>query len=102
MENMPEFRVGDTVKIHYKITEGDKTRIQPYQGIVISKRGSGVSKTFTVRHIGAENVGVERIFPLLSPNIQKLDVVKSAHVKKAKLYFLRGRVGKAATKLNSK
>ncbi|MEK7595542.1 MAG: 50S ribosomal protein L19 [Patescibacteria group bacterium] len=94
-----DFNVGDTIKIHYKIVEGDKTRIQPYHGIVISKKGEGVSKTFTVRHIGAQNVGVERIFPLLSPNIEKVEVLKRGLVKKAKLYYLRSRIGKEATKV---
>jgi large subunit ribosomal protein L19 len=102
MEEKFKFEVGDTIKVHYKIIEGDKSRIQPYQGIVISKRGEGISKTFTVRHIGAENVGVERIFPLFSPNIQKIDVLKQASVRRAKLYFLRERIGKAATRLKAK
>ena len=101
MEKVIEFNVGDTIKIHYKIIEGDKTRIQPYQGVVISKRGSQASKTFTVRHIGANSIGVERIFALYSPNIQKLDVVKKGKVRRAKLFYLRGRIGKAATKIEN-
>lgn len=101
METKYNFEVGDTIKIHYKIIEGDKSRIQPYQGIVISKRGEGMSKTFTVRHIGAENIGVERIFPLFSPNIDKIDVVRRGSVKRAKLYYLRGRIGKAATRVKA-
>jgi large subunit ribosomal protein L19 len=96
---LPAFKAGDTVKVHYKIIEGDKSRIQPYEGIVISKKGEGMSKTFTVRKIGADTVGVERIFPLFSPNIDKLEVTKVGRVRRAKLYFLRGKKGKAATKI---
>lgn len=95
-----DFNVGDTIKVHYKITEGEGTRIQPYEGIVISKRGEGVSKSFTVRRIGELGIGVERIFPLFSPNISKIDVLKKGNVRRAKLYYLRDRVGKAATKVN--
>lgn len=95
-----DFNVGDTIKVHYKITEGESTRIQPYEGIVISKRGEGVSKSFTVRRIGELGIGVERIFPLFSPNISKIDVLKKGNVRRAKLYYLRDRVGKAATKVN--
>lgn len=96
-----DFNVGDTIKVHYKIIEGDKTRVQPYQGIVISKRGSGVSKTFMVRHMGVQNVGVERIFPMYSPNIEKIEIVRKGLVKRAKLYYLRERIGKEATKVNA-
>lgn len=94
-----EFRVGDTVKINYKIIEGDKTRIQPYSGIVISKKGSGISKTFTVRKISANGVGVERIFPLFSPNIERLKVVRKGRARRSKLYYLRERIGKQATRI---
>ncbi len=100
MDEKNNFKVGDTIKIHYKIIEGDKTRIQPYQGIVISKRGESLSKTFTVRHIGTDSIGVERIFPLFSPNISKIDIVKSGNPRKAKLYYLRERVGKKASKIS--
>lgn len=96
---MPDFRAGDTVKIHYKIIEGDKQRIQPYEGIVIARGGSGVAKTFTVRKAGADGVGVERIFPLFSPNISKLEVIKRGKVRRAKLYYLRDKKGKAATRI---
>ena len=96
---LPEFRAGDTVKIHYKIIEGDKHRIQPYEGIVIARGGSGVAKTFTVRKAGADGVGVERIFPLMSPNISKLEVIKRGKVRRAKLYYLRAKKGKAATRI---
>lgn len=99
---IPEFRSGDTVTVHYKIIEGDKVRTQPFTGIVISKRGEGVSKTFTVRRIGADGVGVERIFPLASPNIEKLVVEKAGKVRRAKLYYLRGKVGRQATKVKER
>lgn len=99
MKEIVNFGVGDTIKVHYKITEGKETRIQPYEGIVISKRGSGASKTFTVRRMGAQGIGVERIFPLLSPNIDKVDIVRKGKVRRAKLYYLRGRIGKAATRV---
>ena len=89
----PEFSVGDTLKVHYKIKEGDKERIQLYEGNVISIRGEGLGKTFTVRRI-AHDVGVERIFPYHSPSIANLDVVRRGLVRRAKLYFLRGKSGK--------
>jgi large subunit ribosomal protein L19 len=101
-EKIPEFRVGDTIKINYKIIEGDKTRIQPYQGIVIAIKGSGVSKTFTVRKISVDRVGVERIFPICSPNIEGIKVIKKGIVRRAKLYYLRGRVGKQATRIKER
>lgn len=94
-----DFKPGDTVSVHYKITEGAKTRVQPFSGIVIAKRGEGMSKTFTVRKIGVGGVGVERIFPLHSPNIEKVDVLTPGKARRAKLYYLRGRVGKQATKV---
>jgi large subunit ribosomal protein L19 len=94
-----DFRAGDTVRISYKIIEGNKVRIQPFEGIVISRKGTGPSQTFTVRKIGADLVGVERIFALLSPNIEKLEVVKRGDVRKAKLYYLRSKVGKAGRKV---
>ncbi|MBU1970465.1 50S ribosomal protein L19, partial [Patescibacteria group bacterium] len=91
-KQIPDFRAGDTVTVHYKIIEGDKVRTQPFTGIVISKRGEGVSKTFTVRRIGAGGIGVERIFPLASPNIEKLVVERPGKVRRAKLYYLRKKV----------
>lgn len=97
-----DFRVGDTVKVNYKIIEGDKTRIQPYQGIVIAKKGTGISKTFTVRKISANSIGVERIFPFSSPNINSLKVVKRGKVRRAKLYYLRERIGKQATRIKER
>jgi len=96
------FNPGDTIRVHYRIVEGDKSRVQPFEGIVISKKGVGASKTFTVRRIGADNIGVERIFPLFSPNIEKIEVVSHGKVRRAKLYYLRNRVGKAATKVKTR
>jgi len=98
-KEITQFNPGDTVRVHYRIVEGDKSRVQPFEGIVISKKGVGVSKTFTVRRIGADNIGVERIFPLFSPNIEKIEVVSYGKVRRAKLYYLRNRIGKAATRV---
>jgi large subunit ribosomal protein L19 len=91
----PEFRVGDSVKVHVKVTEGEKDRIQIFQGMVIAMKGGGVSGTFTVRKI-SDGIGVERIFPLHSPIIGKIEVVRRGRVRRAKLYYLRERRGKAA------
>jgi large subunit ribosomal protein L19 len=93
--DLPEFRVGDTVKVHYKIKEGAKERIQVYQGIVIQKKGSGASKSFTVRKI-SNSIAVERIFPMNSPMINKMEVVRYGHVRRAKLFYLRRVKGKDA------
>ena len=93
--DLPEFKVGDTIKVHYKIKEGSKERIQIFQGIVIQKRGMQISKTFTVRKI-SNGIAVERIFPLHSPNIQKIEVVRFGRVRRAKLFYLRRVKGKAA------
>ena len=100
--NLTKFRVGDTVKVMYKILEGEKHRIQPYIGIVIAIKNSDVSKTFTVRKIGADNIGVERIFPLYSPNIAELSVVKKGKVRRSKLYYLRDKVGRAAMRIKER
>jgi large subunit ribosomal protein L19 len=100
--DLTDFRPGDSIKVFYKITEGGKTRIQPYEGIVISKKGSGVSKTFTVRKIGADSIGVERIFPLHSPNIEKIEVIKKGKVRRAKLYYLREKVGREAMRIKER
>jgi large subunit ribosomal protein L19 len=94
-DNLPAFNVGDTVNIHYKVREGDKERIQQYEGVVIGIKGSGANKTFTVRKI-SNNVGVERIFPFYTPFIAKLEVKKEGKVRRAKLYYLRELRGKAA------
>lgn len=90
----PAFEIGDTVSVHVRIIEGDKQRIQPYIGVVIGRRGKGMGETFTVRRI-VNNEGVERVFPLHSPKIAKVEVVRQGHVRRAKLYYLRDRVGKA-------
>jgi len=91
----PSFKSGDTVTVHYKIKEGNKERIQQFQGVVIQRKGTGATETFTVRKISG-GVGVERIFPLNSPNIAKVDVNKKGIVRRARLYYLRGKVGKGA------
>lgn len=92
---IPAFRIGDTVRIHYKVVEGGKERIQPYEGIVISKKGNGISKNVTVRKV-SYGVGVERIFPVYSPRIDKIEIIKRGKVRRAKLYYLRDRTGKSA------
>ena len=94
--DIPEFKAGDTVSIGVKVIEGEKSRIQIFKGLVIAiSAGSGMGKTFTVRKI-SNGVGVERIFPLHSPNLDSIDVVKKGKVRRAKLYYLRSRKGKAA------
>jgi large subunit ribosomal protein L19 len=100
MKEMPVFNIGDTVRIFVRVVEGDKERLQPFEGIVISRRGSGTRETFTVRKVSF-GVGVERIFPLYSPNIDKIEVLKKGSVRRAKLYYLRGKKGKA-TKIKEK
>lgn len=108
------FHVGDTIRVHYKLIEKEKVsgktkrevheetheRTQAYEGIVIAIKGVGMSMTFMVRRIGAARVGIERIFPLHSPWIKKIEIKKSGYVRRAKLYYLRGRIGKSATKVN--
>ncbi len=91
----PAFKVGDTVRVYYKIVEGEKERIQPFEGVVIRMKGSGPNKTFTVRK-ESYGVGIERIFPYYSPNIERIEVVKYGKVRRAKLYFLRKYKGKEA------
>lgn len=93
--DLPEFKSGDTVSVHYKIREGNKERIQVYQGVVIQMNSEGANQTFTVRKI-SNGVGVERIFPVNSPNIDKVVVDNRGLVRRAKLYYLRGLTGKAA------
>lgn len=94
-EDLPQVSVGDNVKVHYRIKEGDRERIQVYQGDVIRMSGPGARETFTVRKISF-GVGVERTFPVHSPKIAKLEVMRHGHVRRAKLYYLRNKVGKAA------
>jgi large subunit ribosomal protein L19 len=93
--NIPEFNVGDTVKVHVKVVEGTRERIQIFEGFVLKRQGGGLSETFTVRRI-SYGIGVERTFPLHSPKIEKIEVVRKGKVRRAKLNYLRGRVGKAA------
>ena len=92
--NIPAFASGDTINVHVRVVEGDKERIQQFQGIVIGRHGSGMNATFTVRKI-SNGVGVERIFPLHSPRISKIEKVKEGSVRRAKLYYLRDLAGKA-------
>ncbi len=95
-KEIPLFRAGDTVKLGVEIKEGKKTRIQYFEGIVIALKGEGVSNTFTVRKIGANGVGVERIFPLYSDSLKTIEVIRRGRVRRAKLHYLRGLKGKAA------
>ena len=99
--NLPDFRPGDTVKVYAKIIEGSRERIQVFEGIVIARQGGGVGETFTVRKLSS-GIGVERLFPLHSPNIDKIEVVKHGAVRRAKLYYLRDRTGKAATRVRER
>lgn len=92
--DMPEFEIGDTVTVQVRIIEGDKERIQPFSGVVIARRGRGTTETFTVRRI-VNNEGVERIFPVHSPKLHGVEVTRKGKVRRAKLFFLRDRVGKA-------
>lgn len=92
---VPQFSVGDTVRVHVRIQEGDKSRIQVFEGTVIARKHGGISETFTVRRL-SHGCGVERVFPLHSPVVEKVEVVRLAKVRRAKLYYLRDRVGKAA------
>ena len=95
-KEIPQFRAGDNVKVAVKIKEGDKERIQNFEGVCISIRGTGTGKTFTVRKVGANNIGVERIFPLYSDSIDSITVTRRGKVRRAKLFYLRSRTGKAA------
>ena len=91
----PAFEIGDTIRIGVKIREGERERIQEFEGTVIAKHGSGISETFTVRRV-SYGVGVERVFPVHSPNVAKVEVVRNGKVRRSKLYYLRDRVGKSA------
>lgn len=99
--DLPDFHAGDTVNIHVKVIEGEKERIQQYQGIVMGIKGSGIGRTFRVRKI-SNGVGVERIFPLNSPTIAKIEKLKEGKVRRAKLYYLRALKGKSATKIKER
>ena len=99
--DLPNFQSGDTINIHVKVVEGDKERIQQYQGIVMGIKGSGIGRTFRVRKI-SNGVGVERIFPINSPIIAKIEKLKEGKVRRAKLYYLRSLKGKSATKIKER
>ena len=92
---LPEFNVGDTVKVDVQITEGERTRIQVFEGTVIAKKGNGISETFTVRKV-SYGFGVERVFPMHSPSVKDVKVIRKGRVRRSKLYYLRDRIGKAA------
>ena len=94
-EANPAIRVGDVVKVHVKIREGERERIQVFEGTIIARKGAGVSETFTVRRV-SYGVGVERVFPVHSPNVAKVEVIRNGKVRRSKLYYLRDRVGKSA------
>ena len=100
-KEVPQFDVGDTVKVLVKIPEGkDKVRLHPFEGVVIAIKGSGIKRNFTVRKV-SYGEGIERVFPIYSPSIEHIEVVRSGKVKRAKLYYLRGKVGKHATKIDA-
>jgi large subunit ribosomal protein L19 len=93
--DLPELRIGDYVKVHQKVKEGSRERIQIFEGTVIAKRGTSIRETFTVRRL-SYGIGVEKVFPVHSPKIDKIEIIRHGKVRRAKLYYLRGRVGKAA------
>lgn len=93
--DLPDFRAGDTLRVHVKVSEGDKQRIQVFQGVVIARKGNGTGESFTVRKMSG-GIGVERVFPIHSPMLDKIEVVRRGRVRRAKLYYLRGLRGKAA------
>jgi large subunit ribosomal protein L19 len=92
---IPSFEAGDTVRVHVRVTEGTRTRLQAYEGVVIARKGGGLQESFTVRKI-SYGEGVERVFPIYSPIVEKVEVVRRGKVRRAKLYYLRGRMGKSA------
>ena len=95
-KQVPEFRAGDTLRVALRIKEGDKSRVQNFEGICIARRGTGTGETFIVRKIGANSVGVERIFPIYSENIEEITLVRRGRVRRSELFYLRDRRGKAA------
>jgi large subunit ribosomal protein L19 len=100
-KEIPKFNVGDTVKVLTKIPEGpERVRLHPFEGVVIARQGSGIRQSFTVRKV-SYGEGIERVFPLYSPSIERIELVRSGKVKRAKLYYLRAKVGKRATKIES-
>ncbi|MBD3279107.1 MAG: 50S ribosomal protein L19 [Candidatus Pacebacteria bacterium] len=97
-----KFAVGDTIKIHQEVTEGEKTRLQVFEGIIIAIKNRGRNQSFTVRKIAANNVGVEKILPVFLPSIKKITLVRRGQVRRSKLYYLRDKIGKAATRVKEK
>lgn len=94
-----QVRVGQNVRVHYRIHEGNKTRVQPYEGMVIAIKGSNVGRTFTVRRFAADGIGIERVFPFRSPNIEKVDVISKSKVRRSKIYYVRGLSSKSVRKI---
>jgi large subunit ribosomal protein L19 len=94
--NVPDFGPGDTVRVHAKVVEGNRERIQVFEGVVIRRRGGGINENFTVRRIASHGIGVERTFLINSPRIDKIELTRRGRVRRAKLYYLRGRTGRAA------
>ena len=101
IEGRSDFKVGDGVRVHLKVKEGDKTRIQVFAGIVISRKGGGIQENFTVRRI-ASGVGVEKVFPVNSPTIEKIEVDRESVTMRARMYYMRNRIGKAANQVKEK
>ncbi len=95
-EDVPNFGPGDTVRVHVKVVEGSRERVQPFEGVVIRRRGGGLNENFTVRRIASHGIGVERTFPIHAPRLDRIEVLRNGRVRRAKLYFLRGRTGRAA------
>jgi large subunit ribosomal protein L19 len=95
-DDIPNFGPGDNVRVHYRVVEGTRERIQPYEGVVIRRRGGGINENFTVRRIASHGIGVERTFPIHSPRIDRIEVLRHGRVRRSKLYYLRGRTGRAA------
>jgi len=94
-KDIPDFKPGDTVRVYFKVVEGNRERTQMFEGLVIKRRGKGLGESFTVRRI-SYGIGVERVFPIHSPRLEKLEVVKKGKVRRAKLYYIRGKIGRAA------
>ncbi len=95
-DDIPNFGPGDTVRVHVKVVEGTRERVQPFEGVVIRRRGGGLNENFTVRRIASHGIGVERTFPIHAPRVDHIEVLRNGRVRRAKLYFLRGRTGRAA------
>ncbi|MEX2425428.1 MAG: 50S ribosomal protein L19 [Thermomicrobiaceae bacterium] len=95
-DDIPNFGPGDNVRVHYRVVEGTRERVQPFEGVVIRRRGGGINENFTVRRMASHGIGVERTFPLHSPRIDRIEVLRHGKVRRSKLYYLRGRTGRAA------